>query len=650
MVRSKNACFACHRKKKKCDEIHPICTLCSKTNTKCERPISGSKFLNKNNKGIPDYQGTKRMRICDKGHEDGIRVNFSNSVPHIIGDKIVNTSCPSPKLLNDPRSLEGEHSIMNSYSISPGFLNNRNFLDVYNFEKNSLKDGDVQVRVESGKESAEYEDLYDTFRDFMFLNAAYREPHSPVQIPSELDDANIDNYFKDFLNGNNEVLPSQLQKGLPQVVSGTSIINLAPDIKDSLNVKKKNASNKPSSFTEVSPPQDQTTNERSNYIVDEIKLNHRDFELFANFVEEIAGWLDMFDHKKHFTTIFLTLSKKCLPLYYSILAISSRHLEKTNKLQDEHLTYRLYQRSLLYLVPMVQSSSNIEVVASCIILCVFEMMNPSPLNWKKHLKGGATLLMAANIHGFSDSLEKSLFWCFLRMDICNALINDEPTLIPLRKWGDSFGIEVGDVDDSTIAKRYKEKFLSYSSQNSDMYSNYVVFLAARTVNLVFNSDDFINYEESFDSLYQELLEWYIKRPITLKPMVCHSDYEEFPKLLFSNGPGISGNQMYHMIMILMNLNKPRVSKIQNFDGINHYKNHFVNAWHAKRIVGISLVNKHNHGCLSNALQPIYFAGKVLTSRKEHEVILNLLKDIETITGLSCEWRIKDLQAIWKNYA
>ena len=58
------------KKKKKCDEAQPICTLCSKTNSVCEYPVSHGMFLQKNNKGIPDYQGTKRVKIRDKEPED----------------------------------------------------------------------------------------------------------------------------------------------------------------------------------------------------------------------------------------------------------------------------------------------------------------------------------------------------------------------------------------------------------------------------------------------------------------------------------------------------------------------------------------------------------------------------------------------------
>lgn len=662
MVRSKNGCISCRRKKKKCDEAQPICTLCSKTNSVCEYPVSHGMFLQKNNKGIPDYQGTKRVKIRDKEPEDSFE--DTSSEEHSLNDAY------QPHKIVHLNSIAMEKSTLPSYplgSLSPELLKDGHGLDMNDLVETAPKDVDDPMLIQTNKKSPEYQELYDTFRDFMFLNAASQGPQSPVQMPLGLKDVDIVNHFKSFLDYNTEVLLNEMQEILPQVVSGNSLLSFASVLPKIAGSSTEITSLKDTSSTrEFSSTKPQTTNEQirdeqPDPVVDEIKLNHRDFELFTNFVEEIAGWLDMFDHKKHFTTIFVTLSKKSLPLYYSILAISSRHLDETKKLQkkNDHLTYHLYQRSLYYLVPMVQGNSNIEVVASCIILCVFEMMNPSPLNWRKHLKGGATLLMAANIHGFSDSMEKSLFWCFLRMDICNALINDEPTLIPLRKWGDLSFIEDGDDDDDDliIAARYKEKFLSFSSQNSDMYSNYIVFLAARTVNLISDGNDFlsktinsVNFETSFDALYQELLEWYINRPVTMKPIICHSDDEEFPRLLFSNGPGISGNQMYHMVMILMNSNKPRASKKCKSGGIdNVYKNHLSNVWHAKRIVGISLVNKNDHGCLSNALQPVYFAGKVLTSKREHQIILDLLRNIEEITGLNCEWRIKDLETIWKDY-
>lgn len=45
--RSRLGCFGCRRKKRKCDQTKPICSLCSKSGTVCEWPVPGQENKNK---------------------------------------------------------------------------------------------------------------------------------------------------------------------------------------------------------------------------------------------------------------------------------------------------------------------------------------------------------------------------------------------------------------------------------------------------------------------------------------------------------------------------------------------------------------------------------------------------------------------------
>ncbi|KAK2053180.1 hypothetical protein LY76DRAFT_620092 [Colletotrichum caudatum] len=68
-------------------------------------------------------------------------------------------------------------------------------------------------------------------------------------------------------------------------------------------------------------------------------------------------------------------------------------------------------------------------------------------------------------------------------------------------------------------------------------------------------------------------------------------------------------------------------------------------WHAKRICGISLANPHR-GCLNNAIQPLWIAGRLLSHRSEHALLVRLIRGIEAVTGWGTCWRIDDLEAAW----
>lgn len=61
---------------------------------------------------------------------------------------------------------------------------------------------------------------------------------------------------------------------------------------------------------------------------------------------------------------------------------------------------------------------------------------------------------------------------------------------------------------------------------------------------------------------------------------------------------------------------------------------------------VAFTNHQFSGCWNNALQPLWIAGKLLSSDYEHEIILNLLDKIESTTGWQMKFRKKDLKKYW----
>ncbi|GME80538.1 unnamed protein product [Ambrosiozyma monospora] len=68
-------------------------------------------------------------------------------------------------------------------------------------------------------------------------------------------------------------------------------------------------------------------------------------------------------------------------------------------------------------------------------------------------------------------------------------------------------------------------------------------------------------------------------------------------------------------------------------------------YHAKRIIGIAITNS-DYGAYCNSIQPIYIAGTILTSKKEHGITLGALRKVEERTGWSTHWRCRDLIQYW----
>lgn len=82
----------------------------------------------------------------------------------------------------------------------------------------------------------------------------------------------------------------------------------------------------------------------------------------------------MFDNNRHFASTFPQMSKTAPHLRYSILALSARQLERLQNEKSQSESLSLYQEAIHLLLPELENKST-PVIASCVILCVLEMLS-----------------------------------------------------------------------------------------------------------------------------------------------------------------------------------------------------------------------------------------------------------------------------------
>ncbi|KAL4908884.1 hypothetical protein BDW74DRAFT_165603 [Aspergillus multicolor] len=369
--------------------------------------------------------------------------------------------------------------------------------------------------------------------------------------------------------------------------------------------------------------------------------------LWQNYLNEICLWLDMFDNHRHFASTFPQMAKSAPHLRYSILALSARQMERKQNEKSQSESLSLYQEAIHLLLPELESKST-PVIASCVILCVLEMLSCNPKEWRRHLDGCAYLIQAAEINGFSGKEEQALFWCFARMDVCGGLISEEETIIPIHNW---IPPDMTPTDATTL----------FLASDHDTYANYTVYLCAQTLGVLFRrnappgsssssypgspDDSSDTYISRWSRLFESVETWYENRPSQMKSIFSVSTStsatwgaeKPFPTVLYANGAAISGNQLYHTCALLLLQRKPKtLSLVRRPKSV---------LWHARQICAISASNAH-HGCWTNALQPLWIAGKVMSHYSEHRDIVRTLERIECETGWATAWRIEDLREFW----
>ncbi|KAK0650714.1 putative transcriptional regulatory protein [Lasiodiplodia hormozganensis] len=364
----------------------------------------------------------------------------------------------------------------------------------------------------------------------------------------------------------------------------------------------------------------------------------REIELWQNYFNEVAPWLDKFDNQRHFQFSIPVMAKTCPHLRYSALALSARQQERKDPSRPYTESLGLYQEAIQNLVPELETMST-EVIASSVLLCVLEMIIVSPKDWGRHLDGCAILLQAANITGVSGGVNQALFWCFARMDVWGGYLSDSCTKVPLDRWLSSH------VPMSTAVNLFKNECKGF-----DAYANYAVFLSASVVNVINGRGDTVSNPEAraeyvarWKALWDLVEDWYNSRPIEMQPLLSYpasfDDYDfPFPKILYGNPPATNGNQLYHFCAIRLLQEKPKEVRLSK-------KSAKSLIWHARQICGIAASNSH-HGAWINGLQPLWVAGKLMSHPSEHRAILNVLARIENESGWATKWRADELKEYW----
>jgi hypothetical protein len=367
----------------------------------------------------------------------------------------------------------------------------------------------------------------------------------------------------------------------------------------------------------------------------------RHLELWRNYLDEVAVWLDMFDNDRHFQFKIPLLAKTADHLHYSILALSARQMERKGPGKPYTESLGLYQEAIQLIVKELYTLDT-TVIASCVLLCVLEMMSSSPRAWCRHLNGCAMLLEAAGVNGVVGGVRQSLFWCFARMDVWGGFLEDTLTKIPTSRWFLPSGSMIEAVT------HFK------AGSGSHSYANYAVFLCASVVNVISNKTgsyegqpevDSVRkttYEARWKALFDLLEDWYNNRPEEMHPLMVYPSSSDEPRepfsvVLYGSSPAVNGNQLYHAAALLMLQDKPK--------GIRLAKSSKSILWHARQICGIAASNS-DHGARINSLQPLWIAGKIMSHETEHRAILDLLAQIESDTGWATAWRAEDLKDYW----
>jgi Fungal specific transcription factor domain len=158
-----------------------------------------------------------------------------------------------------------------------------------------------------------------------------------------------------------------------------------------------------------------------------IQLLDHEIPLFRRFVERLALWLDLFDPRKHFSSFVPHLALCNEGLMKAILALGARHMSlkppESGTAPDRTAAVQYYYETLRYLQQAMKFESynrSLELIATALIVSMYEMIDGAGKGWERHLKGVFWIQRSRNIGAESLGMEGAGWWAWLRQDVWAA--------------------------------------------------------------------------------------------------------------------------------------------------------------------------------------------------------------------------------------
>ncbi|RSM09890.1 hypothetical protein CEP52_003887 [Fusarium oligoseptatum] len=300
-------------------------------------------------------------------------------------------------------------------------------------------------------------------------------------------------------------------------------------------------------------------------------------DLISNYIRETATWCETTDSDMHFSARSVHCMMESTPFVAAAMSLASRQLD-TLRGRPRQITLELYQYTVRLLLSHDPTVDGASILATCTLLCAYEMMASTVAEWRRHLQGCAGLLRMRKWNGNSLGIVKTCFWAFARIDVWAAFILNQTTLIPTDSW----------VEEDSLA-------VVAARGNTDDYCNFAILIFARIINLLnaSNGSSSTEMRQKAQASWKELQQWRRWRQQSVKPLmrVDGETKGPFPMIVFALFASICGNTFLSRWL--------DSSTAEWHDPV----------WHAREHGGISISNP-SHANWVNHLQPLYIAGRV----------------------------------------
>ncbi|QGA18804.1 hypothetical protein EYB26_006489 [Talaromyces marneffei] len=375
-------------------------------------------------------------------------------------------------------------------------------------------------------------------------------------------------------------------------------------------------------------------------------------ELLRHYRYEVAPWLDLCDMYQSFGIAAFQYAIDSERILRALLLLSEASLHNNNldrrssaPLSDSSLPLNMFFSDKGYNENEADEYSFMTTALTMAFRRVHSFVSGLSHAWSMNkVPINMDLLNSLMVDIATSKPTSAIYWLFLRLELSTALANDDTIRFPLPL---SLPWEPVDIFPETMDS------LAGLTWRLSNFAHRPLIMLGQAMQLLSKdggeegpSLPGSSRVDSWKYLINELERWRKERPEEFRPIMelPPSSVEpdsSFPTILFTNGAGIFGNQLYHTAMLMLLLDKPRTVRLT-------YLPPFVLSplWHAQCICSISLNNDRRECWDPCLLASFLVAAKRMTHEFQQQDILHGLNRIQTLTGWDIREYVAELQEKW----
>ncbi|EXJ79820.1 hypothetical protein A1O3_08105 [Capronia epimyces CBS 606.96] len=363
-----------------------------------------------------------------------------------------------------------------------------------------------------------------------------------------------------------------------------------------------------------------------------LTLRPHETAIFDHFVTRISRWIDLFDPLCHFSTYVPHLAMHNVGMMNAILALSVRHLSlspaaETGPVHDRNDSLPYYHQTLHYVQKAMQYDSyntSAELLATCLIISAYEMLDGSRKDWERHLQGVFWIQRAQRIDGDSRGLSQTVWWAWLCQDVWAAFREKRK---PFNSWTPTR--DYSDLNSYEIAARsvyVLAQVVTYCSQEE----------VAR------GEVDIRPRVDQAETLAHMLDDWQRHLPIEFNPLPLESDGPAVFKPIWVHPPAFGlAVQIHCAARILLQMYRPF---LRGYEDIVRQKREI--ATYIETICGLAATTAFDYASSSMTSQCLFIAGLCVRDLHQRTAVVGLLDVCQRSSGWPMQSLSQELQMIW----